>query len=638
MRRWRPAVILLAVGILTLAALVGVAPPRPVVRYALAIDAAHLDVADVTIEVSDVPADFELAMKVHAEYDARYWRYLDAMRVETRDGRAGTVVPQGNTLWRVTLPPNGDHGGRGGTVSEAVVHYRVHIQVPPSNGSRRAWMPYSSSDGALINPPDFFLYLPAYAGRPVTVELRVPQPWRVATSLLTTGEPSTASHDGPIRLDARDALTLLDSPILVGLFRHWRFTDRGTTYHVVYWPTTHTVPFDTVAFVDRLHRLAAAATDAFGSLPARDYWLLIQDEASDALEHRASVTIGVSSERLAQDIRASTTEVAHEFIHAWNLVAIRPQGYNDLSYGVPSRTPSLWIGEGITLYYAEALPRRAGIVDTTPSRAAHLGELLERYDARTAVRVSPEAASLAFEDSPVTNPNATGGYYLQGELLGYVLDALERDSTNDRRTLDDVMRAMYARAQAHWAASGGEEGQRDGYTAGDFEAVADSVCHCRLDTFFARDVRGTGPIDLSSAVARLGWRLVVDSSVAVDDSGHPRPDLRVGLSFVDGVPLKLVLRDSAGPWIRAGLRTGDGLVAIDSSPVASFADLQAALRRARLGPDTTATVAVDVVRDGVRRRVMVRVGSYRTPHVHLVDVSGMTPDQRSRRAEWLAGN
>lgn len=87
-----------------------------------------------------------------------------------------------------------------------------------------------------------------------------------------------------------------------------------------------------------------------------------------------------------------------------------------------------------------------------------------------------------------------------------------------------------------------------------------------------------------------------------------------------------------------GLRTGDGLVAIDSSPVASFADLRTASRRARLGPDTTATVAVDVVRDGVRRRVVVRVGSYRTPHVHLVDVSGMTPDQQSRRAEWLTGN
>jgi hypothetical protein len=97
-------VILVSAGILGLGVLVGVALPRPAVRYTLAIDAAHLDVADLTVEVPDVPPDFELAMKVHAEYDARYWRYLDAMRVETRDGRAGAVVPAAATAAFGSLP------------------------------------------------------------------------------------------------------------------------------------------------------------------------------------------------------------------------------------------------------------------------------------------------------------------------------------------------------------------------------------------------------------------------------------------------------------------------------------------------------------------------------------------------------
>jgi predicted metalloprotease with PDZ domain len=631
-------VLLLSAGIIAVGALGGQIPTGPAIRYTLAIDGAHLEVADVTIDVRDVPHEFELAMKVHAEYDARYWRYLDTIRVETRSGGPGTVAPEGNTLWRVTLPADAA-GGRAGSAWDAVIRYRVHIQAPPSTGLRRAWMPYSASDGALINPPDFFLYLPAYPHRPVTVELHVPDPWLAATSLQPVPARTLASHGGPICLDAQDALTLLDSPILVGVFRHWQFADHGTRYHVVYWATPHTVPFDTSGFVDRLHRLARVAADAFGPLSAPNYWFLIQDDASDALEHRASVTIGVPSARLAQDIRASTTEIAHEFIHAWNLVAIRPNGYNDLTYQTPSRTPSLWIGEGLTLYYAEALPRRAGIMDTTPSRAAHLAQLLERYDASPAtMSVSPEVASLAFEDSPVTNPNATGGYYLQGELLGYALDALERDSTHDRHTLDDVLRTMYTRARAHWAAPGGEEGQGDGYAASDFEAVADSVCRCRLHAFFARDVRGAGPIDLTPALARLGWRVVVDSSVAVDDSGRPRPDMRVRLSFVDGVPLKLVLPDSTSPWIRAGVRTGDGLIAIDSLPITSFNDLQAAASRVRLDQDGTAPVTVDVVRDGVQRRLTVVVRSYRTPRVHFENALELTAAEQARRAEWLAGN
>jgi S1-C subfamily serine protease len=136
----------------------------------------------------------------------------------------------------------------------------------------------------------------------------------------------------------------------------------------------------------------------------------------------------------------------------------------------------------------------------------------------------------------------------------------------------------------------------------------------------------------------LGWHLVVDSSVAVDEGGRVRPDRRLGVSFADGVPLKLVLRDSTSPWERAGLRTGDALIAIDSSPVTSFSDLQAALNGVRLGPDTTAVVAVDIVRNGQNRRVTVPVSSYRTPRVHFEDVSGMTAEKRNHRAAWLAGN
>ncbi|HVH10979.1 MAG TPA: hypothetical protein VM736_14375, partial [Gemmatimonadales bacterium] len=123
--------------------------PRPTIAYTLRLDPAHLDVADVTVELDDVPASVHLAMKVHAEYDARYWRYLDDVGVgQTADDDRAGVLREDSTLWRVSLP--GGHGA---------VHYRVHIQ-PPRSGLRRAWLPYARADGVLINPPDFFLYLP----------------------------------------------------------------------------------------------------------------------------------------------------------------------------------------------------------------------------------------------------------------------------------------------------------------------------------------------------------------------------------------------------------------------------------------------------------------------------------------------
>src|SRR5206468_3372483 len=133
------------------------------------------------------------------------------------------------------------------------------------------------------------------------------------------------------------------------------------------------------ALVDRMQKLTRATLDVFGRAPAPAFYFLLQDGALDALEHRASVTIGLPSEQLARDRRALTTEIAHEFFHTWNLVAIHPDRYGELSFKKPQPTTGLWWGEGVTLHYADVLPRRAAIVDSSPSRLEHLSSLLRSY-------------------------------------------------------------------------------------------------------------------------------------------------------------------------------------------------------------------------------------------------------------------
>ena len=594
-------------------AIAGASAPPASISYVLSIDTSHLDVVDVSITFRNAPESFHLASRVHAEYDARYWRYIEDMRVDSVAGSTASISRQDSTLWRVSLP-----GGSG------VVRYRVHVQLPPATGVR-VWKPYVRADGAMINPPDFFLYSPELAQLPVTLDLRIPTRWRVATALTLATDRSR---------HASDAAGLLDSPLLVGNLHEWSFTGAGVQYHVAYWPRPNAVTFDTAAFVDGLHRLARATQNVFAAAPMRDYWFLIVDGAGDALEHRASVTVGVDAARLARDPNASMQEIAHEFFHTWNLVAIRPFGYNELSYRAPRRTPSLWIGEGITLYYADLLQRRAAIADTGTGRGRldHLVRLLERYFASSPLqRVSPTRASLAFYDSPADNPDATGGYYLQGELLGNVLDALVRDSTHDARGLDQVMRAMFARSLTNAS-------QRvHGYAPEDFEAVAQSVCRCRLTALFSREVQGTGPIDLRPALARLGLRLVIDSVPATDSVGNPLPDRRLYIDFADSSTARLVVRDST-TWAKAGLETGDHLRAIGGEAVHSFADFRRALDR--LGaPDSEAptAVAVEVERAGQTMRMNVPVVGYRRPRVRVVDAPSVSAIERSRRAAWLAG-
>jgi predicted metalloprotease with PDZ domain len=335
--------------------------------------------------------------------------------------------------------------------------------------------------------------------------------------------------------------------------------------------------------------------------------------------------MGLPSSRLARDPHAMLPELAHEYFHTWNLVAIHPDSYGALSYQRPIPTSGLWMGEGVTLYYADLLLRRAGLADTASSRLAHLADLLTRYHAAPwRTRVSPERASLAFGASPITNADATGGYYLQGELLAYVLDALVRDSTHERRGLDDVMKALYV-ASADGA----------GFTSRGLERTVDSVCHCALHHLFESQIRGAAPIDATPVLSRIGLRIIVDTVPATDATGSPLPDRRLGVDFSQSAgPLRLLINNPASVWSSSGLQTGDVLVALGGSAVSSFAEYRRALQASRVGD----TIVVDVQRDGRPVRAIVRMTGYLTPRVRFVDLDRVTREQRVRRERWLRGS
>ncbi|HEY5063127.1 MAG TPA: PDZ domain-containing protein [Gemmatimonadaceae bacterium] len=593
-------------------ALAGARSPHPNVAYELTLDAGQLDVARVAVHLAGAPESFHLAMKIHPEYNSGYWRSVDSVRVDGE--RGASVTRMDSTLWSVVLP-----GGSG------TVRYRLHIA--PVIIPRRAWQSFASPTGALINEPDFFLYVPELATAPVSVSLSVPADWHAETAL-TAGQPTPGA---PMHFTAPGAAALLDAPILLGAPRdlhRWSFVDRGTTYHVGYWQLPNATPFDTAAFVDELRRLTQVTTAIFGGVPApavAGFHFLIQDGANDALEHAASVTIGVLSAALASNPRAALTEITHEFFHTWNLVAIHPDDYGALSFRPAHPTSGLWWGEGVTLYYADALPRRAGLTPANDSRAAHLERLLGAYQAAPwRGRVSPEAASLAFGDSPARNPQSTGSYYLQGELLAQELDAIIRDSTAGVRGLDDVMRALFA------ASADGR-----GFASRDLEGTADSMCACQLDGVFERQVRGSSPIDVAPLLNRVGMRLVIDTVAATDSMGAALPDLRIGIDGPggDGRGLTLIVTNPASIWARAGLRTGDQLVRFERRDVPGAADFWPALRGLRVGDSADVTVR----RDGERRDFRVPVTGYLRPRARLIDAQTITAGQRTRRERWLAG-
>ncbi len=581
------------------------AASQPVVAYTLRVDSADLSGFDVEMRIRHAPDTFRLAMVAHPEYDDRYWRFIVNLRVEGVTAGA-TVARADSAVWRVVAP-----GG------ESVVRYR--LQLPAAEGQfRSAWVPFLAPTGGLIGGPHSFLYIVGATLVPAHVTLSLPSGWAIATGLEPTVDPNT--------FFAPSVDVLVDGPILMGRLRSWRFAVDGVPHRVVYWPLPDARAFDTTALVAGLERLSRQAVALFGRAPYRDFTFQIQDGAVGSLEHRNSVSLGAPSIWLTQDLTDFFSETSHEYFHTWNLMRIHPVEYGDVDYHTPPRSRGLWWAEGITMFYADLLRRRADLPSYDSTRATHLAGLITRYRASPGnARFSPESVSVVSYGAP---PGVLGDYsasvHLQGELLGAMLDFIVRDATAGRRSLDDVVRAALERFS----------GER-GYAGADLEQTVADVCGCAVGDFFDRYVRTATPIEFDRYLRLVGLRTNITWSPALARDGQPATDLRVYGWVPSGArSVSLLVTNPASIWGRAGLHTGDRIAAVNGAPLADMTAFRTLFGGLRIGD----TVRIEVARATGSFRTTVVVTGYDRPTVRLEEFPQATERQRALRARWLAGS
>jgi predicted metalloprotease with PDZ domain len=588
--------------------------PTPRVYYAIAIDSADLSGFDVTMRIEGAPRSIRLAMAIHPEYNDRFWRYLRNLRaISMGKPTPLTFAAESENAWRVQT--------RNGY---AIVQYR--IELPHENPTNRpVWHTTLRADGASINTTDTFVYLTDFPHAPIDISVSVPRSWRDAVDLpqdngvlLAGGRPLQTYHTDPA--------TLLDSPMLFGsALRNWVFDIDGVPHSVVYWPLPNAIPFDTVQFVHTIANVSHEAASVFGQPPYSHYTFLLEDGAWGALEHANSVSIGMPSGDLAKDPRAYLGELAHEFFHTWNLVRLYPEGRGTLSERDPEHSTGLWLSEGVTMYYADALLHRAGFPERGLSRSDLLAEELESYYGSPGnMLISPEVASAQAVDTTGISGDYNVNYYVQGRLIGTVLDLIIRDSTRGRRGLDDLMRALYSRYA-----------MKRGFTSADVERAASETCGCNLRSFFENHVRNARPLDFDRYLGSIGLKAIIDTIPAADSTGTRFPDMRVwAYPPKAGGRMRIRIEDPSSVWAKAGLHTGYELVAFNGAPIDSFPDFRRAFRTVKLGD----LVPVSIIRGRTPSIVNVRVTGYDRVRVRLVDLPDATPAQRERRRLWLSAS
>ncbi|MGH7677388.1 MAG: hypothetical protein ACRENU_02905, partial [Gemmatimonadaceae bacterium] len=518
-----------------------------------------------------------------------------------------TIAQEDSVRWRVVAP-----GGA------AVITYR--LALPPAESPRAAWRPFLSPTGGLTGGPHTFMYVVGQELAPAHVELRMPPSWGVVTGLTRTADDRTYF--------AANSYVLMESPIFVGRFNTSRFAVDGVPHTIAYWPSPNATRFDTTALRDGIERVTNEAVKLFGRPPYREYVFVLQDNAYGGLEHHNSVTQAAPSRQLAENLEEFLGELSHEFIHTWNLMRIRPAEYIGVTHRRIQPVSTYWFSEGLTMFYADLLRRRAGLPVSGANRTDHLERILARYLAIPGhSRFSAEQVSRAAYNS---TPEALGDYsassHLQGEVLGALLDLIIRDATDGKRSMDHVMRLLHER-------TGGPAGM----TSADLEAAVASVCACVVKPFFDAYVRGAQPLNYNRYLSLIGLKAEVRWDTVTSENGSKAPDHRLWAFNQPGDSLlALAINNPETIWGKAGLHSGERVVTLQGNSVRTWGEFRRDLSTSRIGDPVHLVVKPRGALPA--RTVTVIVDGYTRPVVTLTEIPGTTEKQIRLREAWSNGS
>lgn len=571
------------------------------IRYTLRIPAPQTHMLEVTAEVPAGQPAVEMMMAVWTpgSYLVReYARNVEAVRATAPDGRVLPVRKSDKNRWRVEA----------GGVPSFTLSYRVYGREMTV---RHNWI---DSSFALLNGAPTFLTLADGRVRPHDVTVVLPAGWaRVMTAL-----PEVEGT--PNRFIAPDFDTLVDSPMLAGNPTVETFEVEGKPIALA--TVGDAGQFDHARAAKDLEKIVRQHATLWGGLPFRKYVFLNvltlpAGQGGGGLEHASSVTMMDSkfASRTRQAYVSWLELASHEFFHAWNIKRLRPVELGPFNYERENLTRSLWIAEGITDYYGELLVRRAGLSTPDEYLVALSNKIEDLQGMPGRLVMSVEQASfdawIRYYRPDENSPNVAISYYTKGAVLGFLLDARIRAATRGAKTLDDVMRAAYAKY------SGAK-----GYTPDEFRAVAEEVAGTSLKSFWASNVEAPGELDYAEALETFGVRF-------------RQPD-GAGRAW-----LGVVTRNDAGrlvvsqvrrgtPAYEAGLNVDDEILAVDEMRV------RADRWDGRLGqyqPGDTATLLVARREELIRLKVTLGADPGRRFRLELQPT--LSDAQRATMAHWM---
>jgi predicted metalloprotease with PDZ domain len=476
-----------------------------------------VDVAMTFATTGSAPVVLSLPAWTPGAYEiSNFVRWVDGFAAMTEEGKPLVADKLDYDTWRIR--PAGAKSVR--------VSFRYRAD---SLDNAMSW---AKPDFLLFNGTTLFLYPEGNSLDFVaTVAIHTEADWNVATSMpngaMSRTFTATNYHD------------LVDMPFFVGRF------DLDSARVVNRWVRLATYPSGAVSGQvrqtawDQVKRVIPPESAVFGETPWESYTIMqIVDSAyggASGLEHQSSHVDVLAPSYVGSEFQPSL--YAHEIFHSWNVKRLRPSDLWPYKYSHSQPTPWLWVSEGITDYYADLAEVRGGVIDEKGFYALTAEKINEVMNTTP---VSLEDASLNTWVHPV---DGTGYiYYPKGSLAGLMLDVIIRDASDNKQSLDDVMRGLYESTYKHGR----------GFTPAEWwNAVTSAARGKSFTAFNTRYIDGREPFPLDSILPMAGLRVRQERVPRLGVLTQQDANGVVAANVVDG-----------GSAAAAGVKPGDYLVSV----------------------------------------------------------------------------
>ncbi len=455
------------------------------------------------------------------------------------------------------------------------------------------------------------------------VHIEMPSDYKIACALEQKIE-KTADKEITYLL-AHDFFNLVDSPLIASdTLQHqsYKVDNSEANFHIWIQGSWN---LDWEKVINQFQKFTHDQIALFKDFPSEDYHFMFQIlpfPKYHGVEHSHSTVITLGADYDMEGVARYNDFLgisSHELFHFWNIMRIRPKELMPYNLSKETYFKTGFVAEGLTTYYGDYVLCRSGVW-TQEYYLKDLETLLKRHFhnyGRLNMSVADSSYDLWLDGYDLGIPNRKSSIYVEGAMAAFILDMKIRKTSNNEKSLDDVMVKL-------WEDFGKK---KTGYSLEDYHAIVDEIAGEHVKDYFEKCIYSPTALNiyLQEAFDYIG----IEKTFIPNENEMER---RLGLKTIFQNNTYFVVGFSPDSQVGKFITVNDEIVAINSYRLDALNPHSILKKAAKEGKTE---LEISFFRDNQLHTIITKYDENQYPNIKLTLKENATEEQFENLRKWL---